>query len=414
MNSASRPTRSGELVDGIPRDLTGVMRGEIPSLTDEIISEVRRAIPEYARPASSLLGKMLRLGVTQSLTTFIDLIADPSAPTDTRDDLCRRLGRYEAREGRPLDVLQGAYRIGCHVAWRRLMKLGLHAGLPAAFMSALADAVFGYFGELTDLSAEGYREAQRQSGEVLQQWRRQLLRLILEQGSVPGPGIEGLAGRAEWPLPETVTLVAARAPDGLRALGEPRLDGDILADLTGPRPYLLVPGPVPRAHGQALASALDGCQVAIGLTLPLAAAADSLRWARRALTLAENGAMPARPLIWCEDHLVTLWLLSDPRLAEQVVRRQLGMLSDLTPRQRTRAIDTLGAWLETRGPAAEIAKRLDVHPQTVRYRIKQFERAFGDRLAEPEARFALELALRVVRLRQHQAAPPRPRRPADG
>lgn len=52
--------------------------------------------------------------------------------------------------------------------------------------------------------------------------------------------------------------------------------------------------------------------------------ADSLRWARQALALAENGTIDAGPLVFCEDHLVTLWLLSDAALADQVSRRHFG------------------------------------------------------------------------------------------
>lgn len=267
------------------------------------------------------------------------------------------------------------------------------------------------------------RDLNPESGGTRQQLRRDLMRLILE----PGPGsrhrLAALAAEAEWPLPPTVTLVVARAPGvpspaaGIRAAevlaqSTAVLDGEVLADLTGTDAHLLVPGPVARSRGPALASALADWQVAMGLTVPLATAADSLRWARRALSLAESGAIDAGPLIWCEDHLLTLWLLADPRLADLVVRQQLSLLAHLTRRQRARILDTLGPWLETRGTAAEIAALLHVHPQTVRYRIRQIERAFGDRLADPDTRFVLELALRVMRVRQRQAAPPRPRTPA--
>ena len=70
------------------------------------------------------------------------------------------------------------------------------------------------------------------------------------------------------------------------------------------------------------------------------------------------------------------------------------------PRQQERLTETFGAWLETRGTAAEIADRLQVHPQTVRYRIRQLERTLGDQFGDPDARFAMEMVLRVMRLRE--------------
>jgi DNA-binding PucR family transcriptional regulator len=36
-----------------------------------------------------------------------------------------------------------------------------------------------------------------------------------------------------------------------------------------------------------------------------------------------------------------------------------------------------------------------VHPQTVRYRLRQLRELYGERLDDPEARFELALALRV-------------------
>jgi hypothetical protein len=399
MTNAASPVRT---IDGIPRDLPAAMRAELPGVAEEIISEVRRVIPEYARSMDGPYGQALQIGVMQSLTTFVDLVADPSAPKDGRDEICRRLGQYEAEEGRTLDGLQAAYRIGCQVAWRRVMKLGLRANLSAVAMASLADAVFGYANELAALSVEGYQEAQRRSGAGVQHWRRRLLRLILEQPSIPRQGIDELAKQADWPLPETVTAVAVRpAPDSGRADGGvPLLDGDILAGLGCAQPLLLIPGPATAPREAELARVLACHRAAIGLTVPLAMAADSLRWAQQALSLAESGIIDGSALIRCEDHLITLWLLSDAKLADQVVRQQLGTLAQLTPHQRTWVTDTLGPWLEKRGTAAEIAELLHVHPQTVRYRIKQFEQAFGDRLSDPEARFALELAVRVMRLRQ--------------
>ena len=424
---------------GFPRHVTASMRAELPSLAEEIIAEIRRAIPEYARPMDGPYGEALRLGVHQALTTFVDLVADPSAPRDSLREVCRRLGQYEAWEGRSLDSLQAAYRVGSQVAWRRVMKVGQRGNLSSSVMSALADAIFSYMNEVAALSVEGYREAQAQSGEARQEWRRRLLRLILERPPVPRKAITGLAGIAGWEIPESVTMVAvqpaaapgedgcARPTDvagdagvagvaGVVGAAGPHgvslIDNDVLADLNCTQPHLLIPGSPTKARKLMLTAALAGRRLAVGLTVPLEAAADSLRWAQRALTLAESGVIDGDPVTLCEDHLVTLWLMSDPALAEQIIARQLGELAELTPRQRTRVIETLAPWLETRGTATEIASLLNVHPQTVRHRIRQFEQTFGGRLCDPDARFALELALRMLRLRKPEEGAAGPAGPA--
>jgi sugar diacid utilization regulator len=190
------------------------------------------------------------------------------------------------------------------------------------------------------------------------------------------------------------------------------LDEDVLAEPEGPQPHLLLPGPFSAERRAMLAEALPGRRVAVGLAVPLAQAADSLRWARRALGLALDGVLDG-PVTLCEENLVALWLLSDPALVEQLTRRRLGVLDGMTPGRRNRLTDTLRTWLVTRGTAAEIAEQLDIHPQTVRYRMRGIEQTFGDALADPEARFGIEIALRAAHLTSPRPAPAAPR-PAAG
>jgi hypothetical protein len=135
-----------------PAQLAEIMRPELPDLAREIISEIRSRIPEYARPMDGPYGHVLQVAVQRALGAFFDWVADPTAPRELRDQLCRRLGQYEAHEGRSLDSLQAAYRIGVQVSWRRVMSLGLRTGAPSAVMSWLADAGLAYMDELASLS----------------------------------------------------------------------------------------------------------------------------------------------------------------------------------------------------------------------------------------------------------------------
>jgi DNA-binding PucR family transcriptional regulator len=50
----------------------------------------------------------------------------------------------------------------------------------------------------------------------------------------------------------------------------------------------------------------------------------------------------------------------------------------------------------------DVAVRLHIHPQTVRYRLRQLEKLFGDALHDPETRLDLILALRAESLRTPQ------------
>jgi DNA-binding PucR family transcriptional regulator len=56
-------------------------------------------------------------------------------------------------------------------------------------------------------------------------------------------------------------------------------------------------------------------------------------------------------------------------------------------------------WLDRQGRIDETARALDVHPQTVRYRLGQLRDAFGTALDDADTRFELAVALRVHRER---------------
>lgn len=385
----------GEAPVRFPRELADLIRPELPSLTEEIITEVRRAIPEFARPMDGPYGRVLKMGVGQALSTFVDLIIDPTAPHDERDEICRKLGEYEATEGRSLDSLQAAYRIGAHVAWRRAVGLGARHSISSKVMSQLADAVFGYIDDLASLSTDGYLRAKSRSSESQDEWRQRMLRLILEQPAVPRRAIGDLADLVGWTLPQQVRLVAIQPP----VVANLALPGNVLADLKAAEPHLLLPGDVDGQQRTALEACLAGRPAAVGIKVPLAEAAESLKWARQALALSRSGAIAAGKLIFCDDHLLALWL-SEGRLLKLLASQQFSSLGGLSERQQQRLTDTLDVWLETGGKAAEVAERLNVHPQTVRYRMRILERVLGGQLNDPDARFAMEVVLRARRLNE--------------
>ena len=144
--------------------------------------------------------------------------------------------------------------------------------------------------------------------------------------------------------------------------------------------------------------------------MPLAKASNSLRWARQALALAQRGITTWKNgVVCCDQHLSTLLILSDEDLVRTLGASRLAPLRRLRPAQQDRLAETLLAWLQNAGNAKEVARRLHVHPQTVRYRLRQLDELFGDLLHDPDMRFELEVALRARLLLN--AEPGRPARP---
>ncbi|MFD0718420.1 PucR family transcriptional regulator [Streptomyces globosus] len=167
--------------------------------------------------------------------------------------------------------------------------------------------------------------------------------------------------------------------------------------MVGGQPCLLVPSPEDPDTRTALESLLRGRFAAVGHPVAPRETSHSLRWALRLLALAPHRPGPEGRPLFVDDHLSTLLLLQDEPLAHALAARWLRPLADLTPRQSERLEVTLLAWLEG-GGAPEAAKALSVHPQTVRYRMRQLEKLFGPGLRDPRTRFELEMALRSRRL----------------
>ena len=384
------------------RGLKELLRAETEGLADEICTEIRRGVPEYAKPGMGALGPAMRPAVEQALTTFMLRITDPPASTGGMRETCRLLGRIEAREGRSLNALQAAFRIAFRVAWRRTTTICAAHRFPSEVVAELAEAQLEYMDELASSCVEGYADARARSPEELTGLRGKLLRLVLERPAVSRRAVAEAAERACWTLPGEVTVVVARA--GARQLPS-ALPDDVLADLDGPEPRLLIPGPFTAARRAMVEAAVPDDRVAVGVTVPFEDAADSFRWAARALALVEDGVIEARRVTMCEEHLLTLWLMSDPGLIDELAEQRLTGLASMSPAKQKALTETLRVWLESWSTAADVGGRLHVHPQTVRYRLNQLKETLGDRFTDPEARFGLELVLRAMRLRDRPGRP---------
>lgn len=375
--------------DRIPREIADLMRPELNDLVDEICAAIDEAAPDRgaATPAA-------RPAVARAVTTFADRIADPDTPADRLGEVFRMLGQIEAHRSRNLNDLQTLYRLAFRIARHRTTRFCVLHRLPSRVVAELAAMQLEYLDELVGLSVQGYSSARAQSSEELARVRRRLLRHVLN-----GRALEDLADRADWSVPAEVTPVAM--PANVRS-ARLALDDDVLTDLVDTPPMLLIPGPVDERRRAMLTAAFPGERLAVGLTVPLAEAPDSARWAVRALALAAEGVIEDGPLVLCDEHLLTLWLLSDPALIDELAQRRLTGLDGMAGTKRKALTDTLRVWLENWSSAAEIGDQLHVHPQTVRYRMNQLKASLGDRLTDPEVRFGLELVLRATRLRDRR------------
>jgi PucR-like helix-turn-helix protein len=377
-------------------ELADLIEPEMPAATREILDTIAREVPEYARPLEGSFGAGIRTGVSEALRQFVELIRDPDAGRESGRDVYVGLGRGELRQGRTLDSLQSAYRIGARVAWRRISAAARGHDVDPDELARLAEAIFAYIDELSADSVEGYAQAQREQEGERQRRRRELLALLLRDPPAEEADVRAAAQAAGWRLPRSVAPLAVAETD-LAQVGR-RLSTDALVapvDATG---CALVSGGTARAE---LERATDGVTAALGPTVPRAELPSAWSLAAAALRAAEAGAIEADGLAEADRHLPAILLFDSGGLGERLADRRLEPLEDLTRAARARMEETALAYVQHGGNAAAMARALHLHPQTIRYRLGRLREVFGEALDDPDGRFELELALRS---RRSQAA----------
>ena len=395
----TEPAAATPAAADFPVRTAAVVRERLGAAVPEMIDAISRGVPGYAEPERPDYQRRLAAAVMRAVTEFIGQMSDPAASTDVVTAEFRAIGFTAAREGRTLDALQNALRLGARVAWRGLCQAD--AGLDLGELSRVGEAIFGYLDELADACARGFEEACAQVAGERDRLRQRLLDVLVADPPASPELVASLAGTAGWVLPSRVAVAvlgdqAGTVPPALPAPSA--LAADVLADWSRPEPCLVVPDPGGPGRAAALDRALAGRPAAIGPAVPLARAAWSMRLAQQALALARRGVIAADGPVRCQRFLSTLVLLADEDLARTLRTARLAPLERLRPGQRDRLAQTMLAWLQLGENAAKLAESIHVHPQTARYRLRQIHQLFGAELRDPDRRFELQLALRIRQL----------------
>jgi hypothetical protein len=385
MTAARLPARPWE---ALPESLGIALAPGVDALGAEIVAAIRAGVPAYGRPLEGEFGRGLRDGVAAALRQFVGLIGGAEQPP-LDPTLYRELGRNEFREGRTLDGLLAAYRLGARVAWRQAADRARATGMDGQ-LALLAEAVFAYIDELSAASAEGYAAEQAAGVHEAERRRQALLALLVRHPAADPVAVEQAAGAAGWPLPDQLAAIAWE-PDAPRA---PVLPPDALRGRAGDIVVAFVPDPGAPGRRAQLAAAFERERAVLGPVLGWRAAGLSARRARQVLALTAQGVLGERGLLDAGEHLATLLVHAEPGLAAELAAGRLAPLAALPGSGPERMAQTLRAWLDHQGNVPATARALGIHPQTVRYRLRRLRSLLGDALDDPSARFELSLALR--------------------
>lgn len=374
----------------IPDDLDELMRPHLWSVASEVEDEICGEVPEYAWTPNSHYGRRMRQTIIETVALFIE-------SGDRRDllDLYGRMGAHEARRGGGVERLQTALRVGGRVGCRRLVKDAYRLGWSRDTLAGLIDSLLCLLDELAAAADRGYARERQASANQAEEGRARLRDLIVQTPPATAAAVEALAKAVRWQAPSTVGIVAIKPYVSGRHGPPAILSPALLADWSDEGAFVVVPDPDSPGQRRHLASLAALGSAALGPTVPLTEGAASLRWARRALDLVEQGVLssPEGNVLHCTEHVTTLVATQGEDLLHMVAARRLAPLLELPRPKRTTLMSTMLTYLECGENAPLTARRMCVHHQTVRYRLNRLRQLCGDEVFEPGQRLDLMLLL---------------------
>ncbi len=317
----------------------------------------------------------------------------------------RRTGRERAQARFPLTIVLHAYRLSALYLWDRLVQAcGEEAGTSRALLdsaSALWSAVDVYSQEL----ATAYRDVETEQLLRNARVREAALAALFSGVNTSGQGSADVATALRlpkigcfvvvasdpWPVTDEdapATAERALASLGVRSAWRSEADGEIgLVALT--RSYRL-------DHLMSYLTSLTvgraGISETFGAIIDTPQAVKQAQLARDTATPGENAVMRF------EDARVAALVASTPDLARGLSEHVLARVLEQTEEEQAMLLATLRAWYDAHGSAAEAARLLHCHPNTVRYRMGKLTQLTGRDLRVPGDVVHLYLALEARRL----------------
>jgi PucR C-terminal helix-turn-helix domain len=381
--------------------VVAALQAGLPEVAERTVAAVTVEVPSYADAFSGRMGQRIESAVQMALGAFLQLAArsddsDPEPPLSPALDGAYELGRGEARQGRSMDALLAAYRVGARVAWRELSGTAVDGGLPPLTIARFAELVFAFIDELSAASVSGHADelasSDRQRRRGLDRLGRQLL---------AGAPIDTLLSSAEsvgWSPPDTLTAVlmpSAQMRGVLSRFGHSTLQlSEDLPGIDSADPVVLLL--ISDMHGPnrlRLLRDLQGRRAVVGPARPWAQAQVSYQRILQAREVLAPGE--GSDVLDTEAHLVELVLGANREVAAELRRNVLAPLSHLRPNTAERLAETLRSWLLHQGQRDAVAADLIIHAQTVRYRMSQLREIFGERLDDPQSVLELIVALSI-------------------
>lgn len=367
-----------------------------------VVDRIRAEVPAYAGPVGGRRHQLLSSATDAAIHALLEGPATRESARRKVDELFHRMGWGEAQDGNPPDHLHHALTVATRAAWDHLADHAVTTNCTTRALRDVTNEVIGYVDHLRAqlLAGHGLSVAHPRMDE--QRARLTLLRFLrtttagrvspLAPLGVDLVQLSELAEQARWPVPDQVVALAVSFYGDCPPVPQ---RPDLLWTQEGNRLQVLCAASAAEELAGRFERSGSDRRVVISWPVAPVEAGTALLWTIRALDLVQAGVIAPASVVRCEEHVTQLWLHSEPSMRKRLCQDLLQPLLAEAPNSREILSETLLVWLETRDSAPAIAARLDVHPQTVRYRWRRINELFGESLRNPEFVIQMTLVLKA-------------------
>ncbi|MFK4122374.1 PucR family transcriptional regulator [Streptomyces longwoodensis] len=335
---------------------------------DRCLALLRRYVPGYAVLSDD--------EIQASARRFMDILTSELSSLRVPDaalrDVLREHAVERAKRGLPHDALAIGYQLGSREMLALMDEVAADVHLPAAFLVAMHDSTWEFSNEASSLFARVQHELVLERSHVEAERRSAFVEGVLS-GTLPADRINrdahlfGLDPRARY------VALATRASSSCET---DALRRAVASAMRSPSDQLLS-APVRDVLGFITArspEAVVGQLVCVGPPLPLDQLAAGFDAAVLALHTARQFAMSG--VVHLTDLGPRPLVLSSAGIAESLAAKHLTPL-DAVGGSSGEVEETVRTYLDCDQQVGKVARRLTVHPNTVRYRVKRFEQLTG-------------------------------------
>ncbi|MCD0449286.1 helix-turn-helix domain-containing protein [Actinocorallia sp. API 0066] len=364
-----RPLRA--LEDGFPADVESAL----DEITDYACNLVKSEISAYVQVPEEAVRAVACAGVRLACAA----LREDRPPTRAELRIMARIGAHPARSGMPFHTLLHIVKLIVGFAIEVSEKRVANGAEP---LVPDVTRLWMWTIEVLEAAGEEHRRIETDLSGKARDRRAGFLRALFA-GEISESGLAAQA--SEFGLDVNSRYLAFRAPlpnararwrieGALKGIGLAEVhNGELMGVLTQP----------PRACADL---------IAVGEQVPLKSASLSFSQASTALRVANGFGM--RGVVAITDVPVHVAVL-ESSVSDTIVQRCFG---GVPARQRALFIETLTAYLDHDQRVPEAADALHLHQNTLRYRLRQFEKATGLSLERLADTMTVWWALQYLRL----------------